>query len=501
MSFCDFAVNVEDAIDQGLEYDYQEPKDEEAPPQILLWLSDIPLFKSANSLIAQSSTTDVNSDEDNSADSLYFRRYRDREDRGLMGGMAMGGGATEFDGLEEHGSFDVDTTRGCYQYPYCGGGSNCGECRTVFMDQTTVETMREIVQSEQVGRVLEQTPDWYEKYSSFLSNKNPDYVIKTLSEMLENDDRIDFNISGASYQIRGELYLQEKALQFHINVFKDIFDGEYLVEFQRQRGCPHDFQAFYRQCQAKLGTIKDFLVVPVTSPSTGIFNFTKDIDGVALASVGFDMEKVGEYMNGVTAALKNCSVRFSSTLVDVRNEALRSLVLATEAFKPVVYNDIECVLEVLSIAAGKLTHVRGLNKEMGRCIAAIASNLCCNKAKELITEEDKKRLVDLRKGVHEKLVPILIAFWDKPSTHKCDARKRETDKQIVRLFDILYNEENGPTAYGEVTQKQLEKIESRMKSMDDSSQYKKMRIVLEKIVEVVKSTAKIVEDEEKKTDK
>jgi hypothetical protein len=44
MSFCDFAENVEDAIDQGCAYDYDEDPGKRDGPQ-LLWLSDIPLFQ------------------------------------------------------------------------------------------------------------------------------------------------------------------------------------------------------------------------------------------------------------------------------------------------------------------------------------------------------------------------------------------------------------------------------------------------------------------------
>lgn len=344
--------------------------------------------------------------------------------------------------------------------------------------------------AEPIERVLEETPDWYEKYSSFLVNvSDPDHALQAVREMMiKHDDRIDFENSPATYQIRGTLHLQEKPLRFHVNVFKDIYDREYLVEFQRQSGCPHDFQALYRQCHAKFKQLGGFLVAPaVAGVSTGIFNFASDADGVAVAeAAGFDASKVRDFTYGVTAALNDCSARFSSTLVDVRNEALRSLVLATDEMKPFVYNDehttVENVLGILCGAAGKLTHVRGLNKEMGRCLAAIAANLCCDKPAGLVTERNRERLDELRKGVHERLVPILLAFWDKPKTDKCYARRRETDKQIVRLLGILYND-------GEILceKEYEEKMEKRLESMlkDDSPQYKRIGAALQKTVDTL----------------
>ncbi len=506
MSFCDFAVNVEDAIDQGLSYDYQEPSmDDVAPPQ-LLWLSDIPLFKPVKTLRAHphSYMTDPDTDSDlqrNFEDATTTTRVRSREEimREMSDQEATGFrrfresvfGAGEGAG-EGTGAGEEEKREGVYaDFRQIAGTPDYSGL--VFMDEERDwAAEREKVLTEATGpiqRVLEETPDWYEKYSSFLVNvSDPDHAIKAVEKMLENDDRIDFENSVATYQIRGTLHLQEKPLAFHVNVFKDIYDGEYLVEFQRQSGCPHDFQAFYRQCHAKFKKLSGFLVVPdVAGNSTGIFNFTSDADGVAVASAAdFDATKVRDYTNGVTAALNDCSTRFSSTLVDVRNEALRSLVLATDEMKPFVYNDanitVENVLEILCDATGKLTHVRGLNKEMGRCLAAIAANLCCDKHEGLVTERNRVRLDELRKGVHERLVPILLSFWDKPMTDKCYARKRETDKQIVRLLGILYND-------GELLceKEHKEKMEKRLESIlkDESSQYKRMCVALQKTLETL----------------
>jgi hypothetical protein len=509
MSFCDFAVNVEDAIDQGLVYDYQEPEEEDVAPPQLLWLSDIPLFKPVKTLRAQphSYMTEPDTDSDlqcnfekattgvrvrsredilremSDQEVTGFRRYRDSVEGGGAGeGAGEGGGAGAGAG-EQYGDF-----RQRAGTPDYDGFSFMDEERDWAAERKKV--LAEAAASGPIQRVLEETPDWYEKYSSFLVNvSNPDHAIKAVEKMmLENDDRIDFENSVATYQIRGTLHLQEKPLVFHVNVFKDIYDGEYLVEFQRQSGCPHDFQAFYRQCHAKFKKLGGFLVVPaVAGNSTGIFNFTSDADGVAVASAAdFDATKVRDYTNGVTAALNDCSARFSSTLVDVRNEALRSLVLATDELKPFVYNDanitVENVLGILCGATGKLTHVRGLNKEMGRCLAAIAANLCCDKPAGLVTERNRERLDELRKGVHERLVPVLLAFWDKPMTDKCYARRRETDKQIVRLLGILYND-------GEILceKEHEEKMEKRLKSMlkDESPQYKRIGAALQKTVDTL----------------
>jgi hypothetical protein len=305
--------------------------------------------------------------------------------------------------------------------------------------------------------------------------------------MFEQDDRIDFEESITTYQIKGTLHLVEKPMNFNANVFKDICEEEYLVEFQRQSGCPHDFQAFYRQCHAhfkKLG----LLVVPVTVHSVGIFNFTSDSDGVAVAlATGFDANKGSEYMNRVTAAINYCSSQFSSKLVDVRNEALRSLVLATDELKPFVFNDtnttVDTVLGILCSATKNHTHVRGINKEMVRCLSAIASNLCCDKPEELIKEEDRRILSELKNGIHERLVPILLSFWDKPSSDKCEARNREADKQIVRLLGILYNNRNH-LCEREHKEKMEKKKLNMIKKMDNR-QYKRMSIALQKTIDTL----------------
>jgi hypothetical protein len=191
---------------------------------------------------------------------------------------------------------------------------------------------------------------------------------------------------------------------------------------------------------------------------------------------------VAEYKNAVRLSLNDCTARFQSSLVDVRNEALRATVLESERMKSAMYDNVPLVMGILGSAADNLTHVRGLDREMGRCLATIAANLCCDKPEELMKDEDNARLFMLRRWVRESVVPTLLKFWEKPHTAKCHVRDRETDKQIVRLLGILYADADNK----HIDKDLRSKIQARLETMDDTPQYKKMRAQLEKVVDAVK---------------
>lgn len=124
-------------------------------------------------------------------------------------------------------------------------------------------------------RVLEDTPDWFEKYSSFLCKKEPEVVLLTLKDMFQRDDRITFEIPESHFQIKGSVLLDGQKTKFHITIFRDTQPNEFLVEFQRQSGCPADFLAFFRQSRAHISNnFKDFLVSSVVGQqSPGVFKF------------------------------------------------------------------------------------------------------------------------------------------------------------------------------------------------------------------------------------
>ncbi len=572
MSFCDFAVNVEDAIDQGPDYYQEETKNGEAAPPQLLWLSDIPLFRSLRTerdqphSYANPNGTEMlglfESEALRERDEDPYTGFRGSRDQSTTGG---GGGGARSDSDDPYGRYYTED--GSHSYftedgfvdPYEWADtrepvSTCTHCSQTFASATVFQEhldgdvhrmrVRELtmpydeyddelfrspreqdlrvddlrvddlrvddlrVDEKAGGRVLEQTPEWYDKYTSVLSTMPPETILLTIAQMLENDDRITFEVSDNTYQIIGTFHLNEASVRFYVNIFADIYDGERLIEFQRHYGSSFDFQEFYRQCLAHLGKIEGFLVEEVIAPSSGIFNFTKDVDGVAaardeeskdevvcsssavgkaLTPPGFNVAKVSEYMDAVTAALNDCVDRVGFTLSDVRNDALRALVLATDELKPVVYEDADLALSILCDADRNLEYMKSNKTEILRCLAAVAANLCCDKP--AMSDADKDRVFAIMKGVHDGLVPTLLTFWEDSRVEKCDGKNRETDKQIVRLLGILYNTEHGPGSYGEVTESQLAKmtrqVNARVKSMDDSPRYKRMRDELKQIGSVL----------------
>lgn len=194
MSFCDFAEDVEDAYDHGEPYDHDEASKNDAPQ--LLWLSDIPLFRSVKAV--------------------------QRPDF-IPGGTAL-------IAAEE----DTDTELQCTFQP----------CRVAYRDES----------GGSAGiRILEAIPDWFAFTSSSYID-DPDDMLNILKEMLKSRDTTTptFKISSTHYQITGSVIHDEKTMEFQINIFRSSKYGGSLVEFQRQSGSVRDFLAFHRQCIAHI---------------------------------------------------------------------------------------------------------------------------------------------------------------------------------------------------------------------------------------------------------
>ena len=251
MSFCDFAENVEDAIDQGCAYDYEEETSKQQGTPQLLWLSDIPLFQSVKAMKPGGHSYLTEDDNDSELQCTYqSSRVAYRDESGFYGPGTQTG---PWSYVEQAGSLDSDDEE----------------------EDEEDEQEAKLGPDGKIIRVLEDTPDWYEKYTSFLCQKDPEVVLLTLKEMLQCDDRITFEIPDTHYQIRGSIILEERATAFHINIFKDTMPNECLVEFQRQSGSAPDFLAFYRQCVVHLNNnFEDFLVAKFLALSTGVFNFS-----------------------------------------------------------------------------------------------------------------------------------------------------------------------------------------------------------------------------------
>jgi len=499
-SFCDF--KEEGPADDATASDACV---EEKTEPLLLWLSQIPLFENAASSLNTSATT-----------------------------------------------FDIEKE---YQTVECqkeGRTCFCADCRAEWLERNkpAAEDHAEDWIEENAdptlginmadatigpdGRILQLKPEHYERYTSFLTTKDPMSVLLTFRSMFENDARIDVEMSEKIYQLRVTVWRDEKNVEANITIFKEALKGEYnIVEFQCQnKGDSSDFAMFYRQYLAQFSKIPGavFLFVPVLSLSSGIFNFTPDVDGnavfasdytceseskseepsassaaasasssstasasataSAISFPGFKVDDVDEYIYSVTQSLRHCQQRLCSVLVEARNEALRTVVLSTGDLKPIVYEDIDLALEILTTADADLTHCRGLGTEMSRCLATIASNLCCDKPQELMKRWDKSRLHELRKGVREELVPKLMTFWDNYKLGKRTEMKRETDKQIVRLLGILYYNDQDPELEYDIesTEKVYQQALKRLELMEkELPHYTRMKEDLEKTIAAMAS--------------
>jgi hypothetical protein len=404
MSFCDFSEDVEDAIDAGNEEVKEETK-QDAPQ--LLWLSDIPLFQSIRPMKPGGHSYLAEEDNDAELSCTYMSSrvaYRDVAD-----GVAYRDVA---DGVGEEGNSD--------------------ESDTEWAD-TSVN--KPAIVRDEFGnpiRRLEDTPDWFERYSSFLCQKDPDYILAILKEMLERDDRIVFEIPEGDYQIRGMVYLQDSPTHFHINIYRDL-NGEFLVEYQRQGGCMMDFQTLYRQSLSHLNSLKDVLVAPIQATSSGTFNFTMPTDKTATAAPYTSLED----LKTLRDAMEECEKRFVSQLEAVRDEALRNLLRASINVGYLEHDDdIIRLFDILLYARRDLPTRRiRMGTEMGRCIATISNNLCA--AKIGLTEEEQMKHNFFLYRVAREVVPQLLIFWENEHSSKCVPRRKETDKQIAQLLGLF----------------------------------------------------------------
>jgi hypothetical protein len=192
MSFCNFAVNAADAIDMGIAYDYDEPVEDDMKPPQLLWLSDIPLFNSIRTQRARAAL--ANEEEYKGEKMCTFEpasvraKYRQVEQDSLDSESVL---------------MSTAFKRPYYAEEYRDGTGSYDDF--AFMDDKDWDVVRETsypMIDGKTARVLEPTPEWYEKYSCAFSIAKPTEIILTLESMLVCDDRIEFQVTEASYQVR-----------------------------------------------------------------------------------------------------------------------------------------------------------------------------------------------------------------------------------------------------------------------------------------------------------
>lgn len=247
MSFCDFNENVEDAIDQGCAYDDEEASKQDAPQ--LLWLSDIPLFQSIKAMKPGGYSYLTEEDNDKELQCTYqSSRVAYRDETGAFAPGAGAGGKGAADGQEKKTG---EPAAYVDQSEFMDSDDEGDE----WADTTVAQGEANRGPDGKIIREAEETPDWYEKYSSFGVNANPDQMVTIFEEMFPHDKRISWTMDERWYQMKvtlTDVFEGEKPTLVHINIFKDIFKeptpSEFIVEFQRQSGASDVFRKFYRSC-------------------------------------------------------------------------------------------------------------------------------------------------------------------------------------------------------------------------------------------------------------
>jgi len=245
MSFCDFNENVEDAIDQGCAYDDEEASKQDAPQ--LLWLSDIPLFQSIRAMKPGGHSYLTDEDNDKELQCTYqSSRVAYRDETGAFAAGAGAGGKGSADGQEKKTG-----------EPYVEQAGSMDSDDDEWADTTVAQGEAKRGPDGKIIREAEDTPDWYEKYSSFGVNSNPDQMVTIFEEMFPHDKRISWTTDERWYQMKvtlTDVFEGEKPTLVHINIFKEPTPSEFIVEFQRQSGASDVFRKFYRSCLYHLAT-------------------------------------------------------------------------------------------------------------------------------------------------------------------------------------------------------------------------------------------------------
>lgn len=206
--------------------------------------------------------------------------------------------------------------------------------------------------------------------------------------------------------------------------------------------------------------------------------------------------KADDYIYDMLIVSDECEKRMKSNIVDVRYDALRKLLVASEKCKTIVFPRPDVIFSVLTVENyhSKESNYE-LNQEIGRCLAVICSNICSVKDGEkanTLTEKDKKVMTYTRLGTSELLVPTLLAFGDNRSTEYL-LSDIETNKQIIHLLSVLYGDD--VSQYTNMTQDMLKamiaKIKERLKVKTRLPAYVKMH-------ESLTSTLNVLEAYDKK---
>jgi len=192
MSFCDFAENVEDAIDQGCAYDYDEFDGKGRGEPQLLWLSDIPLFQSTKAYRPGGHSYLQDDDDDSELQCTYQSQrlaYRDEEREQQQQGQQQQG-----DGKR-----------------------------------------REVLPK----------PEDFDKYTSFaMTYASVPVAFQAVRQILTCDSEYAFTVVNGDYQINVTI---GEETRFSMSFYEDEIPGQTFVEVIFKAGSKIEFLRFYRE--------------------------------------------------------------------------------------------------------------------------------------------------------------------------------------------------------------------------------------------------------------
>jgi len=277
-------------------------------------------------------------------------------------------------------------------------------------------------------------PEFYEQYSSFSTNEDPNQVLRKLVHILHRDDSVDFELKADRFKVKGVFYRFSHAVKFHIYIFhkRNVSEGEnqegqYLVEVQRRCGDCMSFMAFYRELAEKLGNAIKTPTRVFTPPDEPI-----SLDSTTLKSL-VDMAGCGlvDVANEGARALNELS-RHAPNVQVMASDAAFMIALA----KLMASDDVEsnrhaaCLIKKISelpmhratlITACLSAMTESMNKtlspEVRRQLASAFALLASTNAAEMLTCPVAKTLSKFEHDGDSRLVPEVMKALDAISSH------------------------------------------------------------------------------------
>ena len=210
MSFCDFAENVEDAIDQECAYEYEEDTGQGQKYPSLIWLSDIPLFQSNKPVKPGGKSYLEDEDNDTELQCTYQSQRLAYRDEGQQQQV-----------VEEEGTAQKGTTQRVVGPKPEDFDKSLSFTFTLADVPLTFEIVQQVLTCER-----------NDKYSS--ATVNGDYQINVM-----------FNLGDE----------ERDETRFAINFYQDEIPGETFVEIIFNAGRKIEFLKFYREFKRHLNDV------------------------------------------------------------------------------------------------------------------------------------------------------------------------------------------------------------------------------------------------------